>query len=41
MFGEDDEMDEDIIDDFLNSLIGSEPHEDNMCETPYEKYYVF
>ena len=41
LLGEDDEIDKEIMDDFLNSLISSEPHEDNMDETPYEKYYVF
>ena len=25
----------------MNFLISSEPHEDNMDETPDEKYYVF
>ena len=39
--GDDDETYEEIIDDFMNSLINSEPHEDNMDETPDEKYYVF
>ena len=38
---EDDEIDEEIIDDFLNSHISSEPHEHNMDKTPYEKYCVF
>ena len=41
MLGEDDETYEDIINDFLNSLISSEPHEDNMDETQDENYYVF
>ena len=41
LLGEDDETDEEIIYYFLNSLISSETHEDEMDETPDEQYYVF
>ena len=37
LLGEDDETDEEIIDDFLNSLISSKPHEDETDEASDEE----
>ena len=38
--GEDEDNEAEVINNFLNSLISSEPHEYNVDETPDEKYYV-